>query len=56
MAEVQILLLPNDEVRVYAGNRGITHPDHPSHKEFGALFENGIRPLEGIWPTSQDQK
>lgn len=56
MAEVQILLLPNDEVRVYADNRGITHPSHPSHKEFGALFENGIRPLEGLWPKSKLEK
>ncbi|WP_082107289.1 DUF3304 domain-containing protein [Chromobacterium vaccinii] len=53
MAEVQILLLPNNEVRIYADNRGITHPDHPSHKEFGNILDDGLRPLDGIWPTDK---
>ncbi|MEN7431712.1 DUF3304 domain-containing protein [Chromobacterium sp. TRC.1.1.SA] len=55
MAEVQILLLPNDEVRVYADNRGITHPDHPSHKEFGTLLDDGLRPLNGLWPSKEKE-
>ncbi|MBX9295685.1 DUF3304 domain-containing protein [Chromobacterium vaccinii] len=53
MAEVQILLLPNDDVRIYADNRGISHPDHPSHKEFGTLLEGGTRSLDGAWPKSK---
>ncbi|WP_434657795.1 DUF3304 domain-containing protein [Chromobacterium violaceum] len=51
MAEMQVLLLPNDEVRIYVGNLGITHPKHPSHQEFGTLLDAGLRPLDGIWPN-----
>ncbi|WP_082113768.1 DUF3304 domain-containing protein [Chromobacterium vaccinii] len=53
MAEVQVVLLPNDDARIYVGNMSLLHKEHPSHKEFGPLIEDGPRPLERIWPKSK---
>lgn len=55
MAEVQVVLLPNDDARIYVGNISLLHKEHPSHKEFGSLIEDGPRPLEGIWPPNNSK-
>ncbi|WP_139167104.1 DUF3304 domain-containing protein [Chromobacterium sphagni] len=49
VSELQIAFLPNDEVRVYADNRGFERLDHPSVAEFGNLLQDGPRPLEKLW-------
>ncbi|MEO9384572.1 DUF3304 domain-containing protein [Chromobacterium phragmitis] len=50
VAVLQLAFLPNDDIRAYAESRSFKHPDHPSHKEFGALLEWNA-PLEGQWPN-----
>ncbi|KMN35341.1 hypothetical protein VI26_11820 [Chromobacterium sp. LK1] len=51
VAELQLALLPNDEIRVYAGGVYFSHLQHPAWKEFGDLLARGLRPLEGEWPV-----
>lgn len=53
---VQLVFLPNDEVRAYLTGFYFLHEKHPSRAEFGDLLEDGTRPLEKIWPFNSSPK
>ncbi|OQS47515.1 hypothetical protein B0T49_15545 [Chromobacterium violaceum] len=52
VSELQIAFLPNDEIRAYADNRRFERIDHPSVAEFGNLLQDGPRPLEKLWMST----
>lgn len=51
---LQIVFLPGDDIRAYAGMLGLEHPNHPSHKEFGDLLTGKYAPLEGVGPFKKE--